>query len=330
MTEWLLDRNPEESVAMIAATPSEWLNTPVRIALDIHDRALAACAVDSPERRLVACQRLQLIVCTGSLDLAEDAERDLEEATRVGEMLLAGRLSCALAYGYLSKGDFKRSQQFARRALTYGAATNRPGVEADFGINLSIVLDHVGQREESRALLQHYGRQVDDFGSPQQVAGKELQKVEPYLENGKIDLAQRSLDASRRLFASCDAGRMEPWVRLGDAMISVALGENAVAHRILSEIRTIDPGIGGQAVIAMADDWLAKVDCKLGEFESAAEALVRAQKFRRSLGTVPSVAERTNIRNTHQVLMERLGERELRAAYRRGARTPVPRAHAGN
>lgn len=324
--EWLLARNPAEAIALLAATNAEWMTMPVQLGLEIHMRALEANPQDSATRRLAFAQTLNLLVLAGRLgSYAEKGEVAFAEALKAGESVVAARIAGALAYGNLSKGDFKKAQYFATSALSTAKATGNPGLEAEFQTLCAIILQHVGKPERSRQLLEENLARVEEHGSLQDIGGLLLVLSDPLIQAGELDRAAQYLERARRIFESCGGMRAMLWVEFGDALLQIGLGDLYAARDILARISAEDTDLGGHAVRAMADDYIANVDCKLGEYEAAAESLARAAVFRKGLGTVPSVVERINIRSTHRVLAERLGERDLRAALRRGARVPSPR-----
>ncbi len=98
-------------------------------------------------------------------------------------------------------------------------------------------------------------------------------------------------------------------------MLHEEVGDYYEARRSLGEIVKIGSAVGGQAVTAMTDDRIAAIDCKLGEYDTAAEALARSAVFRRGRGTVPSVIERIYNRSTQETLSEKLSKTELKRAF---------------
>lgn len=324
--EWLLARNPNEAISLIAATNAEWMTMPVQLSLDVHQRALEGSRRDSPERRIVFAQSMCLLVVAGRLGpQLEEAERAYEVACCSAEEELSARLAGALSYGYLSKGDFRLATQFAARSLAHAEKTDKPALKAEYRTLNAIILEHTGHSEQSWAELEANRFSVETHGALQDVAGLLMVLCDPLIRAGKFDAAAQNLQLARRMFESCHAGRSLTWVLFGEAMLHFGLGELPSARALLSQIAEMELEVGGHAVKSMADDWIATVDCQLGEYEAAAEGLARAAVFRRNLGTVPSLAERKHIRSTHRTLAERLSERDLRAALRRGASVPPPK-----
>lgn len=319
--EWLLDRNPEAALEMLASTHSEWLTIPVELALDIHRRALKATSKDSPARQLINAQTLYLYVLAGRLgNRVGRAETGFREAVQSGEGLVGARLAGALAYGYLSRGDFKRSLYYAKRSLECAELTRKPIIEAEFEQLLGIIHGQVGNQERAWAIHKKATSKVEKFGTPQMIAGHGLLLMDQLVAGGKLDQASQNHENSKRVLEACGANRMMVWVQFGEVMLNVSVGDNQRAKETLLDIKSKGAAFGGHSITAMSDDWIAHVDCQMGELESAAEAFARSATYRKSLGTVPSIAERAHLGPTKRILTERLDSRTIRSAFRKAER----------
>ena len=85
---------------------------------------------------------------------------------------------------------------------------------------------------------------------------------------------------------------------------------------LLEELRET-AAAAGQPAVAIADDSLFRINCMLGELDTAADALARGTIYRKRMGTVPSRYERTQLAPSVRVIREKLDPRDLAAAFRR-------------
>ncbi len=326
--EWVLDRNPEAALEMLAATHSEWLTMPVELALDLHRRALRSTSKESHARKLVNAQTVYLFVLAGRLGTRIGrAEAAYQSAVETGDGLVAARLSGALAYGYLSRGEFEKSLFFAKRSVASAEATKKPIIEAEFEQLLGIIQGQVGFTELGMATHAGCTAKVETFGTPQMIASQNLLLLDALIKQGKIEQAVQNHENAKRINEACGANRMQCWVQFGEVVLNMAVGDNIKAKTMLEDIRKLGSAFGGHSITAMAEDWMACIDCNLGELETAAEAFARASAYRKTLGTVQSVSERSHVRPARKMLKERLGIKTLRAAYLKAAENQMAAGH---
>lgn len=318
--EWLLDKSPEDALGMMAATHSEWSLLPVEAALSLHQRVLQSNPESNSSRTLVGAQQAYLLAIAGRLsqqmDTAMEAYRQAESS---GENLAASRLASAIAYALLSQGDFQRSLQFARQSVSKASALSPRTVKLEAQQNLGIILIQIGNREQGWRLLNRITPQVEELGTPQMIATHGLLTYEWFIAQGQIDRAARDVERSRRLLTACGPNRSQVWVHLAEALLHESTGDLGKAKEALDELKRISESESGHSVVALADDCLSRINCAMGEMDSAAEAMARATLYRRRMGTVRSIEERENIRQTRHLLKERLGEHALRATYQRAS-----------
>ena len=314
--EWLLDRNPEETLSMLAATHLQWLTMPVEAARDFHFRSLEVNPKDSVERRLVYAQHVYLTAMAGSIgEIPSDAERAMQEAFQLGEPMVAARMAGALSYANLSKGVFDKSLSFAKQAMEFAKLTKCQLTHYEFETQYAIILIHCGKVGAAEAIHKKHQQESVNYTNTTQIAQQTMSRIEPLLALGKIDLAAKNAAKARKIFEANNASRMLPWISLCESLIHEAVGDYYQARISLEEIQKIGSSVGGQAVTAMTADKLASVNCRLGEYGDAAESLVHSALYRKSRGTVPSVIERKSILVTHGILLEKLGQKQLQRTY---------------
>ncbi len=317
--EWLLDREPEQLIDMLAATQEEWLLLPVDAALEVHERALRSSNIDTPERRIVWAQHVILLSLAGRLPaMLLQSDDFIRRSAIIQEPLVSSKVAGAFAYGYLSLGDFKQAKLFASQALAHATQTRKSAVIAENELLVSIILTHIGEPEQG------WDMQLSSLDRAKELprrtrASHNLVRLQPLLNQGKVESALEILEEARKAFFEHGTSRVAPWIHFGESQVYDAIGDNRRAFEALEKIKTIGQRIGGHAVMAAAEDELAKVSCRLGEFTIAAEAHTRAAISRRSLGTVPSIMERKVINKTKQILKARLSPADLRSAIVRAA-----------
>lgn len=315
--EWLLERDPDGALEMLAATHTEWLSMPVDPASELHSRVLSLATKDSPSRKLVEAQAIFLLVLAGKLgDKFDQAIHAYREASRAGHHLIAARLAGALAYGCLSRGEFTRSSAFARRSLELARLTANPQVEAEFEMLVGIIECQLGHREQGWAALEGVGPKVEGHGTPQMVYGHQLLLIQPAILKGQIDQAVEHHQAAKSFYVKEGVCRTQCWVDFSEAEICFAVGNDLKAKEIVEGILNQGAAFAGHSVIALCYDMLACVNCRLGELDTAAATFARAAIFRKSLGTVPSVFERAMVKPSKLLLKEKLGVPFIRSAYR--------------
>jgi len=317
---WMIEHSPNESISLLASSPQQWLAMPIDTSLDLHRRALQTSVEQGAQRRLVEGQFAYLSVLAGQLTKVETlAKKSYDLAVANGEPLAAARLSIALAYANLSRGRFKRSHDEARRALAAALQAGDPQVEAEFEIHWSIILNHVGFHRQSWESLRRSKAKVEQCGTPQLMASIQIIEFDHLIENSKVDLAMSQLASAQRIYETCGIGRNVAWVRMCEGILHEATGD---VHRALDSFQSIlrlPKGDIGHSAIAMATDRIANLQCRVGEYQDAADSLARALVFRKSLGSVPSLSESILIRKTRRTLSEKLEEKEIHAAFRRAS-----------
>ncbi|MEI8281836.1 MAG: hypothetical protein WCG75_05485, partial [Armatimonadota bacterium] len=66
--DWLVENNPEEAASFLVSTRSSWMAMSGKIALDCHQKVLAAYSLETPVRSMVSAQRLYLKWIVGDFD----------------------------------------------------------------------------------------------------------------------------------------------------------------------------------------------------------------------------------------------------------------------
>lgn len=315
--EWVLERNPSEAVQLLIATKSHWFSSEVDTALDIHERALRAAPRHVSGREILKAHRYYLLWVAGRLnEVIEPAQQFVKAAAVKGEKSLACLCGAVASYSFLSKGDFKSALRFARSMFALAERSDDQNLICNARLHRANIEQHVGNFSVAMLLRDQNLKSVIETGSAQEVAECQSSMVSSYLATANYELASESLLKSKRYFEASGGTRMKMWVQLGEAELCEAIGDWEGARAHMSEIIGLGAGICGHSLAAAADDGLARVDCRLGDFSSAAQAYGRAAALRRKLGTVKSVAEHRASRNTKLVLEERVGKDQLRARYR--------------
>jgi tetratricopeptide (TPR) repeat protein len=325
--EWLLGEDPDQAIGLLASTHSQWMTMNVEPALSLHERTLQSSVVDNTARRLVEAQYLNLLWMAGRLGSHMDrAHRAFEWAVEAGENLTATRLAGALSYGWLSRGEFRQALSYAERAFAIASKSCDRLIQNEYEMHRGIIQGQLGMLGARQATITNYHRRVEEHPTPQEIASIGLQTFELRLAEGRPDLAASGLETSRRIFSSVAGSRMIAWVLQAEAVLHQSVGDLERARNSLEQIKAIGPEMAGHSVTAMCDDELACVDCRLGEYDSAAEALARASVYRKRMGTVQSGYERSRVRPARRVLQERLDSRDFRAAFSRAAASARPAA----
>lgn len=315
--EWVLDRNPDEALALLAATESQWQGMAIGPSLSIHERVLAATTGDTGVRRLVEAHRLMLLWVTGKLSPhLPELEIAVKGARERNETDTAFQLGAALAYGYLSNGEFTKSLNEARLVLDYANATPHSRIQTRANILMGIILQHTGHAEASYDLVERNALGLVPDSSVEQI---ELQIGLATIRRreGKIEQAAEILEGARRIYEASSATRRLGWVTLEEAFLFEAVGEFDRADERLQSIERLGPEVTGHSLVAIVGEARARIAGERGEFMRAAEALFEVQAFRSSLGTVPSISERKDLLGTRRLLKERLSPNDIRVAYER-------------
>jgi DNA-binding SARP family transcriptional activator len=315
--EWLLDRNPDEALAFLASTESQWLSMATEKSLTLHWRTLAASKQTGPKRTAVEARHAYLLSLSGKLaPYLARTEETYKEALAVCDASTCFRLAAALSYGYLSKGEFDQALRYARAAREDAFKRNEPFIMAEAELLLSIIEVHTGHIEEgNRRCAEAYAR-IQICGDAIANASYGIVRARSLLEKGRLEDAAQLIQSARRVVESNQLERVRAWVLHSEAALSEAAGDNLMARAKAIEIKEIGPEVAGHSVIALADDLLTTIDCQLREFDTAAEAFARATAFRKHLGTVASRFERTKIDPSIRLLQDRLGVEKLQAIYR--------------
>ncbi len=317
---WLVNSRPEDATSFLASTHDYWPQMPVEPSLEFHEIALNTNGGTEREQALVLAQWAMLKVLQGKLHgHSKRVSMALEKAEREGEWDLASRLSGALSYHFLSRGDFRRSLSMARRSVAFSRQTDNYALQAEQEVDFGIIVGQLGQAERSAEIHKAAEQKYIYYCTPMRIAGYYVVTIDPLLSAGRIDQAEATIRKVRRIYESVGGGRSWQWMLFAEALVQERAGEFAAAKKTLLEICEIGREIGGQAVIAMSQECLARIDIAMREYVSAAEAIGRASSIRKSLGTVPSVLERTSLRQVKQILSQHLDARDLRAAYARAA-----------
>ncbi len=316
--EWLMDHTPSDAVKMLAATSSSWLSMPIEKAKSLMERGLAQGGGTESERMRVKAHLWQIKVMQGQVgtSLAE-VERALEQTLAAGESVSASRISSALSYGNLSRGEFRGAMRCAKTGVAMADLSADKTLQVEMKVNLAIMISQLGREEQAFKMFEALGPEVEEHGTPQMLSGYLTIAADGARREGRFDIADARISRAKRILESCGASRSWQWILLTEATLLEGLGELGAAREKCMRVLKIGPEVGGQAVIAVAGEQLARIEVGLKEYVSAAEFLGKVSAYRKTVGSVPSITERHGIRKIKQVLGERLDARELRAAYYR-------------
>jgi DNA-binding SARP family transcriptional activator len=316
--QWMLDRDPNQALDLLASTHPQWLTMGLPTGLDLHERTLASATVNSSSRMMVEAQRVYLLTLDGrGGPYLEEGRIQYERALAASENLVAARIAGALALAHLSRGDFKQALSFAERANVAVAKTNDRSRQLEFLLTLGIVQQHVGQFAKSRETYRECARKAEDHGSPQEIAQVGFIQSGFWIEVGKPERAAAHLETSRRIFESMGSHRMIPWAIYEESILYASIGDYHRARTLLEQIYENGLKTGGHSLIGSVEDQMAWIDCKLGELDTAVEAIARAAVYRRSVGSVPSILEATRIDPAKRVVRENLSRKEIELAFRK-------------
>ncbi len=317
--EWTLERDPDEACSLLAGSQVQWTTVAVDRALEIHERTLNLSRRPGPERNLVEAWTWCLRVLNGKV--SQETETLIERQHRAlaeKEPLVACRLTDAVAYACLSRGEFAEALAYARKGAQLARHRLDPIGVAGAELTLAIIEQHTGHPELSARRNLKALRLIEEHGGPTSIAMHEIVRTGTLIVQGRYDEAFVLVEKCRRLAQTLSAARMMPWVLHLEAQLYEATGELSTARVLLEELRETAAN-AGQPAVAIADDSLFRVNCMLGELDVAVDALARGTMYRKRMGTVPSRYERTQLAPSVRVIREKLDPRDLAAAFRRAA-----------
>lgn len=318
--EWVLARNPDEAVSMLASTQSQWLTVPLDRAVDIHRRVLAATKLKSSSRSIVEAQYLLLCVLAGrSNENMARLRSACAAAVAAGEGETAAILTSALAYAFLSSGEFSAALKYGRLHAHLADASRDYRRHIEGQATLATLEQHSGLPSQgfSRARSALVG--AEEAGDTELVGMVGPINTAGYVYDGNVDAAQANLERCKRILESAGNERMRPWLLMGLVEVSEANGELEAAREAALRIRRMGIQVAGHSAVAMAEDKLTRINWRLQQYDLAAEAFVRAALVRRSQQAHPSVFERNDVKEVRAALKERIGAPALRQVYRRAA-----------
>jgi hypothetical protein len=318
--EWLIDRDPAEAAAFLAATGQHWEISPPREALELHRRVLARLRPSTPHRPQVEAQALYLQWClTGICNDLGPVEEALELAIQEREMGSVHRLTSILAYGCLSSGQFSKALSLGKGLMQM--AETGPRVDAYFQADMtySVMHYHAGDPAFALGMMRRIGEAAEDSPSLVEAAQRYLVYAHVRLVDGDLAGCHEMLVKARKAFRASSGDRMLAYTDLTEAELMDVSGESLRSREVLCRVRNAGAEVIGHSAMAMAGDRLAEIDCRLGEFDLSAESLTDAQAFRQALGTVASPHERRRLAPIRQKLVEKLGDARLRQMSRKSS-----------
>lgn len=315
---WALKHDPKDALQMIAATANQWQYLPIDESRAVIGEATQhRHLVSDSEYREAYGQYMFLSAMSGTNHNFVEAEAELNRCESENEATAGARLARALGYNRLSKGDFVSARQFAKRAQVLSQQGSDKGLQAQTSLDASVILFHSGRTRESRHLYQSIRKFVFDHCTAEHIASYLIIDCDFLVERGKYEEALDGLDFSRRTYEAYGKSRMEPWLLISEAYLSAHIGDFHAAKAKLEQCLDLSSAMGGQAAVAMANERLATVNCELKEYVSAVEALARAKKMRKQVGTVRSVVEAQQMRPVRKLITQNLHERDIARAYYR-------------
>lgn len=297
--EWLLGSDPMEALAMLAAIDQIWLTLPLDQVIGIHERALALCPSGASGFELVNARLAYLKVLAGTSCPVEVESCVALQAKFEVEPRAAAQWAVALAYNNLSRGHFRRA-----KALVMQAASIQPNITNRQ--HVAIILEHIGEEDRSVAMHDVLAVEVEEHGSPVQIASQLLLSVEPLVTRGQVEEGYRHWERSTKIFNVLGATRMTIWSQIALARIYEATGDFGQAHGTLTVAKDLGYEVGGQAAASMVSDRMARLECHLGAFDSAVRSLSYSAQLRRQKQAVPSIVERLHRRGTMAMLADKV------------------------
>ncbi len=297
--EWLLSCDPQEALAMLAAIDQIWLTLPLDQVIGIHERALALCSRGASGFELVTARLAYLKVLAGTCCHLEVESCAVMQSKLEVEPRAAAQWAIALAYNNLSRGRFRRAKELVMQADSIQPSiTNRQHV--------AIILEHIGEGDRSVAMHDALAVEVEEHGSPVQIASQLLLTVEPLVTRGQVEEGYRRWERSTRIFNVLGATRMTIWSQIALARIYEATGDFGQAQSTLAVAKDLGYEAGGQAAASMVSDRMARLECHLGAFDSAVRSLSYSAQLRRQKQAVPSIVERLHRRGTMAMLSDKV------------------------
>ncbi len=305
--EWALDRDPEEALALLAATPSQWLAISVEKALDVHRRVLRATKGSTSDRRRVESMAWHLAVTSGGLgDRLSQIETHYQDAIFARDFVAAGRFCDALTYACLSCGEFRAAISFGQEGVRAARARDDRVAVAVAENTLAIVelhcLDLEGSVRRSAAAIAI----IEDCGTPITIMQLRSSQIGSLIESGQIERAADRIEEYRRQVVVHGSSRCLPWVFLAEGHLHEKIGDMEAALASYEKLGAIADD-AGQCAVAMADDGLMRVNCALRNDEAASEARGRVVAYRLQKRSVASPFERAASAPALRALQERGG-----------------------
>lgn len=318
--EWVLARNPEEAVAMLASTRTQWMSLPLDKAIDIHQRILAGAKARSSARSVVEAQFILLSVLAGrAAAMLGRLRTACEAAVAAGDGETASILTSALAYAFLSNGEFNAALKYGRLHAELADISRDYKRQIEGQVTLGIIEQHSGRPTQGFARAKAAIRSAEESGSSDLISSVGPLHTVAMLFDGNVEGAQENVERYRKILEAAGNERMRPWILMGMCEVSEAAGELEAAREAGLTIRRLGITRCGHSAVAMAEDKLTRINWKLREYDLAAEAFARASLVRKLQQAQPSIFERAETREVRAELKARIGMPALRAAYRQAA-----------
>ncbi|MBS1705676.1 MAG: bacterial transcriptional activator domain-containing protein [Armatimonadetes bacterium] len=304
---WIERTEPMRLIDFLASTSLQWQHMPVGPSLRLHTAALSVQHNTASTSSKIAVRATQIILRVQQDGIARDMTETLtalQEAEVAGEHVMAARIAGAVAYGYLSKGEFAKALAMATQAQVLSKRSTDPEIRILFRQLKAIIASHSGDIEESFRELAALPTESEDSCGLLTQGGIHLTAIESFLSTGQVEKAYHSLDRGRKVFESVGANRSIAWVRIGEAVIYRHVGDYFRALERLDLVKELGAELVGHSAISVADDLIASTYCTLNELSLAKDAFRRSISYRKQIGTVPSKLELPLIRQTATRLRE--------------------------
>lgn len=303
--EWAFDRDPEEALALLAATPNQWMSISVERALEVHRRVLSASKRSAPGRRRVESTAWHLAVSFGGLgDRLDTIETGYGDSIADSDFVAAGRFCDALAFGSLSCGDFKGAINFGRQGVKIARDRGDQVSVALAENTLSIIEFHCGDLEGSVRRSALAVSITEEGGTPLHIMNLRSAQIGGLIESGRFERAAERIDEYRQNLGVHGGARSLPWLLASQGLLHERMGDIRAALESYEKLaETADDA--GQCAVAVADEGLMRVHSALGNDQAAAAALGRVVRYRREKRTVASPYERASAAPTLRALQER-------------------------
>lgn len=311
--QWLLERNPESAVECLASCDSTWTSINLEASLIIHRGALKHAKKESLAKARVENRYYYLNWMAGKFrEFLPEAEKAYLASREGKQGDLSFYLAAALAYSYLSSGEFKRALQVARQAVEDAYSYDSLSFRADCELTLAIMEQHCSGTASAFERMKRGFQLAQETSDVNRIGSAAICLGDAHLDMGSYSTGLELLEQATRIATLQLIERYSGWVEVSKAKLAYHSGDLHLARDYANKVVARGTSAVGHSAVNMALDRLTLIDCKMREYESAAESFVSSHHMRKRVGSVASIYEKSYTTPAVRILKQRLGIERLR------------------